>query len=107
MIDLTRLENFLDGNEKMVNRFIDIFKTQTPIQLETLSNAVSKNDWSQASISAHAIKSQCNYLGLDDIAELAHRIEQLAEKQTQLNLLPGLTATLQIKVTEVLNHKLP
>ena len=74
MIDLTRLEKLLDGNEKMINRFIDIFKTQTPKQLDILTKAISNNAWEQASITAHAIKSQCKYLGLDDIAELAHRI---------------------------------
>ncbi|MEN0004420.1 MAG: Hpt domain-containing protein [Bacteroidota bacterium] len=106
MIDLSKLEKLLNGNEKMVNRFIDIFKTQTPAQLDVLVNAVASNDWSQASITAHAIKSQCRYLGLDEIAEDAFKIEQLAERQEQLNLLPGLTAMLQTKVRAVLNQKL-
>ena len=104
MIDLTKLEKLLNGNEKMINRFIEIFKTQTPEQLATLVNAVAIEDWPQASITAHAIKSQCRYLGLDEIAEDAFKIEQLAERQEQLHLLPGLTVMLQSKVMDVVNH---
>jgi len=103
MLDLTKLESLLGGNEKMVNRFIDIFRTQTPQQLNSLTDAISKSNWSEASITAHAIKSQCKYLGLDDIAELASRIEQLTEKQTQLNLIPGLNEILRSKVNDILN----
>ncbi len=102
MIDLSKLEKLLDGNEKMVQRFIKIFKTQTPEQLATLAKAIAMSNWEQTSITAHAIKSQCRYLGLDEIAEHAYKIEQLAEKQQNLNLLPGLTATLQSKVKQVL-----
>lgn len=106
MIDLTRLEKLLNGNEKMVNRFIGIFKNQTPEQLNTLITAVAQDDWSQVSITAHAIKSQCKYLGLDEMAELAHKIELSAENHKELNLIPGLATTLQTKINKVLAHLL-
>lgn len=106
MIDLNKLELMLDGDEAMVHRFIEIFKTQTPVQLDQLFELVTEKNWSDASITAHAIKSQCSYLGLDDIVEHANKIEKLTEKKEHLNLIPGLVSLLQTKITEVLNKEL-
>ena len=103
MIDRTKLEALLGHDEKMVEKFLDIFKSQTPDQLNLLIKSVSENNWDQASITAHAIKSQCRYLGLEDIAELAFKIEQLTEENNELGLIPGLVAQLEVKLMKVLN----
>ena len=36
MIDRTKLETLLGSDEKMIQKFLDIFKTQTPGQLDLL-----------------------------------------------------------------------
>jgi HPt (histidine-containing phosphotransfer) domain-containing protein len=103
MIDRTKLEALLGNDEKMVEKFLNIFKSQTPDQLNLLIKSVAENNWDQASITAHAIKSQCRYLGLEDIAELAFKIEQLTEENNELGLIPGLVAQLELKLMKVLN----
>ena len=86
----------------MVQRFLDIFKTQTPQQLDILTASVSDKNWDLASNTAHAIKSQCKYLGLDEIADYAFKIEQLTEEQKQLDLTPGLVAKLKDHLVEII-----
>lgn len=106
MIDRSKLETLLGGNPQMVQRFLDIFKCQTPEQLKLLKDSVAEKNWDQASITAHAIKSQCNYLGLEEIAEFAYKIEQLTEKKQQLDLTPGLVAKLKDHLVEVIEIEL-
>ena len=106
MIDRTKLETLLGGDEKMVLRFLDIFKTHTPEQLNLLKKYVAEKNWAQASITAHAIKSQCKYLGLDEIAEYAFKIEQLTEEQKQLDLTPGLVVKLSEYLINIIEIEL-
>lgn len=90
----------------MVQRFLDIFKSQTPQQLELLNESISDRNWDMASNTAHAIKSQCKYLGLDEIAEYAFKIEQLTEEKKQLDLTPGLVAKLKDHLVEIIEMEL-
>lgn len=106
MIDRTKLESLLGGDEKMVLRFLDIFKTQTPEQLDQLKDSINNKNWDQVSITAHSIKNQCKYLGLDEIASLASNIEQLAEEKTQLDLLSGLVLQLKEQLTEIMANSI-
>lgn len=106
MIDRNKLEAILGGDERMVNRFLEIFKTQTPDQLKLLKKSIGDNNWEQGSITAHAIKSQCRYLGLEDIADLAFKIEQLTEENLQLGIVPGLAAQLEAKLLTVIRKEL-
>ncbi|MFZ1748668.1 MAG: Hpt domain-containing protein [Saprospiraceae bacterium] len=104
MIDRTRLESLLASDPKLVTKFLSIFKNQTPDQLNTLSVAVADGNWDQASITAHAIKSQCKYVGLDELADFAQNIEQLTEEKHLLHLIPGLVAELKIRLLTIIER---
>jgi len=106
MIDRTKLEKLLGGDAKMVQRFLDIFKLQTPQQLNLLNEAITNKNWDLASNTAHAIKSQCKYLGLDEMAEFASKIEQLTEEKKQLDLTPGLVEKLKDHLVEIIEVEL-
>jgi HPt (histidine-containing phosphotransfer) domain-containing protein len=106
MIDRNKLESLLGGDEKMVQRFLDIFKTQTPEQMEQLKDSINNKNWDQVSITAHSIKNQCKYLGLDDIASQASNIEQLAEEKKHLDLLSGLVIQLNERLTEIMANSI-
>ena len=106
MIDRTKLETLLGSDQQMVQRFLDIFKTQTPDQLNLLKKSIGESNWEQSSITAHAIKSQCSYLGLEELTALAYKIEQLTEGEKQLGLIPGLVAQLDGQLMNVINKEL-
>jgi HPt (histidine-containing phosphotransfer) domain-containing protein len=81
MIDLSHLQNLL-GDPAMVARFLAIFREQAPLQLAELRRCAPAGDWQAASIAAHGLKSQLEYLGMKEEAALAASIERLAEQGT-------------------------
>ena len=106
MIDRTKLEALLSNDPNMVQRFLDIFKSETPSQLKLLKNSVTDKNWELVSITAHGIKNQCKYLGLEEIAELAYKIEQLSEQNNQLGLAAGLVEKLNDQLIGVIRIEL-
>ena len=106
MIDRNKLKAMLGNDDTAVERFINIFKKQIPVQLELIKHSISKMDWAQVAITAHAIKSQCSYLSLETIVEQALEIERIADEGKQLDLLPGLVASFEAALTEVIEQEL-
>lgn len=79
MPDLDYLKKLL-GDEALVARFLELFRRQMPIQLGDLKDYIDKKDWDNAGATAHAIKGQLRYLREEETAELAYRLEQMAEE---------------------------
>ncbi len=102
MIDLSTLKNLMGDNEAMVQKFLDIFKNQTPVQLEELEHYLNSKDWKNASNVAHAIKSQCKYLGLETIADLAYQIESNTESEIDLESQKQLFEDMNQRLTIIL-----
>jgi hypothetical protein len=57
------------GSEAAAQRFADMFLQGLPDQLGQLRKQLADSDWEAASNTAHALKSQCRYLGLDTEAD--------------------------------------
>ena len=74
-VDLSSLRSLLGDDETLVQRFIGIFKNQTPEMLAQIRDGLDKMDWENASIAAHSLKSQCRYFGLEALAAMAESIE--------------------------------
>jgi len=106
MIDRTKLNALLGDDPKMVQRFVDIFTAQTPEQLLQLKKSVINKEWDMASITAHTIKSQCEYLGLEELTALTFKIEQLTEDKLQLELTLGLVEKLSEQLNEIIRTEL-
>ena len=96
----------MGNDEKRVQQFLTIFKTQTPEQLGQLKNAIANRNWEQTSITAHTIKSQCKYLGLEEIVELSFKIEQFAENKSSLESIPKLADQLEEKLIQFIEINL-
>jgi signal transduction histidine kinase/CheY-like chemotaxis protein/ligand-binding sensor domain-containing protein/HPt (histidine-containing phosphotransfer) domain-containing protein len=78
-IDRQKLKAIMANEEKMVDKFLGIFKAQIPELLAQLEASLGTGNWEQASIAAHTIKSHCGFLGLEKQVAMAFEIEQLAE----------------------------
>ncbi len=63
------------GSEEAAQKFVNLFRQQLPGQLQALRQAFAEGDWETASNTAHGLKSQCRYLGLDDAADLLQGLE--------------------------------
>lgn len=75
------------GSEEAAQRFINMFKQHWPVQLAELENAMASGDWETVENSAHAMKSQCRYLGLTEAANLLQSIENQPKTQQDISIL--------------------
>ena len=75
MIDYEKLMALMANDEQLVDRFVEMFKQQMPELLDKLNQAIDKENWEEAELAAHDIKSQCRYVGLEQFAKLAEQIE--------------------------------
>lgn len=88
-IQTERLRDLL-GSEAAAQKFVDLFRAQLPAQLQALRNALAEGDWETASNTAHGLKSQCRYLGLDETADWFQALEDAPEAGYDLSQLDAL-----------------
>jgi len=69
----------MGGDEAMVRRFLELFKTEMPKQLADLEDQLKIGDLAAANVTAHGIKGQLRTLGLEGLAEMARLIEEKTE----------------------------
>ncbi len=85
-IQTERLRNLL-GSEAAAQKFVDLFRAQLPAQLQALRDALAERDWETVSNTAHGLKSQCRYLGLDETADWLQALENAPEAGYDLSQL--------------------
>ena len=106
MIDLSFLTDAMDGNVQLAQKFLGIFKSQAPKQMEELKSQVDCQDWEAVSTTAHSLKTQFSYLNLTYLATEMEAIEQLADSQ-QTATLHLLVEQANGKFLEFLQKELP
>lgn len=79
----------------MIQKFVAVFKAEMPRLSDNLVAAATAGNWDEVSNTAHSMKSQLAYSGLDLLAELALRIEKKAERREDLEELPELARELK------------
>ena len=103
MISKEKLLQLFDGNSKLVESYIDLAKKEIPIELEELLVFLKRDNLKDASIIAHSIKGQCNYLDLKDCSVLAEKIELKADTDKFKNDKYKLYDKLKFSLTEALS----
>ena len=84
-INTDRLRSML-GSEEAAQRFVALFRQQLPGQLSALHLSFVEEDWETAGNTAHGLKSQCRYLGLDEAADLLQKMENAPAATTKTDL---------------------
>jgi HPt (histidine-containing phosphotransfer) domain-containing protein len=71
------------GNKEFITEMLDIFLTETPVEIETLENAIAETDFEQIQSIVHHMRSTMPFVGLDKHigAELI-QTEQLAKARS-------------------------
>lgn len=75
-MDLTLLHNLMGGDQQLVDRFVNIFKTQVPGQVAALPALCEAQDWEGLSTALHSLKTQFNYVGMNALGEQMRRLEE-------------------------------
>jgi HPt (histidine-containing phosphotransfer) domain-containing protein len=89
-INTDRLRSLL-GSEDAAQRFVGMFRQQLPEELNVLRQALNERDWETVSNTAHGLKSQCRYLGLEEAADFLQELENNPKNGADLALLDHLT----------------
>jgi HPt (histidine-containing phosphotransfer) domain-containing protein len=79
-LDLSYLREMMGNDEKVVHKFLAIFKDQCPKQLQELKLHYANQDWPALSNVAHSLKTQFKYLSVEALAEQVFEIETRAEE---------------------------
>lgn len=85
MIDKDKLQQMLGGNPKSVEKFLSAFESESRKQLALLNKALAMEDWSMMAIAAHTIKTQCAYLGLENLVSEATEIEERSQQKSNID----------------------
>lgn len=103
MIDISHLKELFE-DDIMIRRYLTIFHSDAPVTLGELKAALHDGAWNTASISAHSLKSQLRYLNENDTAELAMKLEQICEHESDCDStsLIEMADELESKVNEVI-----
>jgi HPt (histidine-containing phosphotransfer) domain-containing protein len=96
-----RLHHLFEGDEALIRKFTEVFKAEIPKQAEALVNAAAASRWDEVSNTAHAMKSQFAYAGLDLLTDLAMRVEKSAERNEELDKLPEMIGQLRQGIAEL------
>ncbi len=81
MVDTSLLKDLFETDE-MVARFLAMMIVEIPKSVSDLENFVLNNEFENAAISAHTLKSHLKYLGNDGVSQLAQEIENMCENNT-------------------------
>jgi HPt (histidine-containing phosphotransfer) domain-containing protein len=92
MMDLTFLNRQMAGDEKLVARFVSIFKAQVPAQVSQLQGLCENEDWEELSTALHSLKTQFNYMLMTEFAEQMREMEECVDN--------GETALIATRIAE-------
>lgn len=76
------LVRLLGNNSAMIEKYLQLFKTNAPGELNNLNALIQKKQWQEAGVIAHALKSQLQYLDVEVAVRLAQQVEALCGEDT-------------------------
>ena len=94
-IDLTFLNSFTGGNPEKVKKYINMFLNYCPSQLSQMNEQLTAENYDGLRGTAHALKPQITYMGIQGGDELVKKIENMAGTQTEVEKLPEMLTNFQ------------
>ncbi|MFN5830149.1 MAG: Hpt domain-containing protein, partial [Bacteroidota bacterium] len=85
--DLSYLRLLMDNDTEIVLEVLEIFKLQTPIDVQNMELHTKNNYWQMLSKSAHKLKSSVGNLGMNQLKDWFLFIEINGKQETNLDRL--------------------
>jgi HPt (histidine-containing phosphotransfer) domain-containing protein len=79
LIDLNSLSDLVGGKREKIIKYIDLFLKNIPKDFATLKEQYLKEEWEESAKTAHKIKGNASYMGINKAKELLIEIEKLKE----------------------------
>jgi len=77
-INLDFLNNFTKSDNAKMAKYINMFLNLAPMSIETMKSQHATADWNNLRTTAHSLKPQLAYMGIDSLKETIIRIEEYA-----------------------------
>jgi HPt (histidine-containing phosphotransfer) domain-containing protein len=94
-IDLTFLNSFTGGNPEKIKKYITMFLNYCPGQLSLMNEQLTAGNYDGLRGTAHALKPQITYMGIQGGDELVKKIENMAGTKTDVEKLPEMLSSFQ------------
>ncbi len=103
LYDLNMLYEQVSYDDLMLKKFIDIFLSSVPDDMETLANALIASDLSRTGSAAHKMKSSFGLMGAQWAQDLCFEIESIAKTSQETEKLPIIFGELSDKFTKMVD----
>lgn len=87
-INLTFLNTFTGGNPDKIKKYVMMFINHCPGQLVIMKDQLSNQNYDGLRGTAHALKPQIIYMGIQGGEDLIKKIESMAGTKTDVEKLP-------------------
>jgi HPt (histidine-containing phosphotransfer) domain-containing protein len=77
-INLEFLQNFTNNDNTNLVKYINMFLSLAPVSIATMKSQHECADWNNLRTTAHSLKPQLAYMGIDSLKEAILRIEEYA-----------------------------
>jgi HPt (histidine-containing phosphotransfer) domain-containing protein len=90
LTNLTFLNSFTGGNPEKIKKYISMFLTYCPGQLATMKEQLASGNYDGLRGTAHALKPQITYMGIQGGEDLIKKIESMAGAKSEVEKLPDM-----------------
>ncbi len=105
-LDLSYLKEMSGDSAEFIIEMIDLFKSQTPLYITELRQAVNDKDWPRVAGVAHKIKPTFVYVGREDAKAHMQLIEDNANALKDIETIPSACDEITTFTEEVLYKQL-
>lgn len=84
-VDLSSLSELVGGKAEKIIKYIDLFLKNVPVDLALLRSQFNNKNWEECAKTAHKIKGNAGYMGIDKAKKLLIEIENLKEVVAQVD----------------------
>ncbi|HMX04699.1 MAG TPA: Hpt domain-containing protein [Ferruginibacter sp.] len=99
-INLAFLETFTNNDKAKMIKYINMFLQLAPASIETMKQQHAAGDWNNLKTTAHSLKPQLAYMGIESLRENVIRIEEYAGEQKNPDSIAQLISLVDTGCTE-------
>ena len=99
-INLEFLQSFTQNDNAQMAKYINMFLTPAPVSINTMKTQHECGDWNNLRTTAHSLKPQLAYMGIESLKETILRIEEYAGEAKNPEAIGGLIQTVEAGCNE-------
>jgi HPt (histidine-containing phosphotransfer) domain-containing protein len=101
MLNLSLCLEKMNNDQALVNRLLDIIRTELPQQSKKIALSILDGDYDNISIIAHTIKGQLGYFGASSAVTLAASLEVAADNNLPIKELNSIYISLESELQKI------